>query len=164
VGIVALLVGNAAPWLRLLQLSPTLSPALPAADVPEWALLAAHVPPDGVIATDAQASTLVSARGVAYTYDQSLQDKAPGRGLRAVEYLLVQKRHAEWVARAEAEEGATLLGETQAYRLYRFPRTPAQLVPGRVPGARPAGGAGDVAPGGAAGDANLRGRHRLGAP
>lgn len=107
---------------------------------PEWHL-AAQVPPEARVATDQRASLTVSGRLHCYTYDDSLQDKAPGRGLgvdgpggpaprallppgrslRAVDYLLVRRQHREWVARVQGMPGSTLLGETPDYLLFRLP-------------------------------------------
>ncbi|MGI5844351.1 MAG: hypothetical protein ACOX9B_09275 [Candidatus Xenobium sp.] len=53
-----------------------------------------------------------SSRRTSYTYDDSFRDKATGRGLRAVEYLLVRKTHTDWVIQARLQAGAELLGET----------------------------------------------------
>lgn len=107
---------------------------------PEWHLVS-QVPPEARVATDQRASLIVSGRRHCYTYDDSLQDKAPGRGgrgnfregpaaralpspgsrLKAVDYLLVRRGHRDWVARVQGMPGSMLVGETPEYLLFRLP-------------------------------------------
>lgn len=111
-----------AEWARRLGLHLQFRPipgvaVLPA---PEWALVA-RVPADARIATDTWAAPVVSSRPTSYTYDDSFRDKVGGRGLRAVDYLLVRKAHTDWVREARRHTGAELLGETRDYLLFRMP-------------------------------------------
>ena len=108
-------------WARRWGLHLSFLPARqgPQAPVPEWALVAS-LPPRAVIATDTRASLVVSSRPLSYTYNESLEEKSGGMGLRAVGYLLVRKEHGDWVRRAR-EAKATKVGETPDYLLYRLP-------------------------------------------
>ena len=87
---------------------------------PEWSLVA-RLPADAPIATDLQACLAISSRRLCYTYPESLRDKANGQGLRAVEYLLVNKADRAWVEQAQRQPGARLVGETPGYLLFRMP-------------------------------------------
>jgi hypothetical protein len=81
------------------------------------------VPVEAPIATDLKGSLLVSGRPLSFTYEESLEDKRPGQGLKAVEYFLAPKREREWVAKARAEGGIEE-GETAEYLLFHFVREP----------------------------------------
>ncbi len=106
--------------LDWIHVSPAISPFGTAAPAPEWKLLADNVPADASIATDTVGSLLVSGRHSAYTYDDSLKDKAPGRGLAAVQYLLVRKTDISWVQRAQQWPGGAKIGETKSYELWKL--------------------------------------------
>lgn len=107
--------GQVLPWLRL---APRLDPAGTAAPAPEWALLAAQVPPDAAIATDARGATLIATRMEAYTYDESLAEKTRGRGLAALRFILIRKTDTAWVEQVRQRAGARVVGETADYVLY----------------------------------------------
>lgn len=104
-------------WVRV---QPHLLPHGDARPADEWRLLAENVPANATIATDVTGSLLVSTRSTSYTYDESLADKAPRRSLSAVDYLLVRKTDTDWVERVNGWPGATRIGETQKYELWRM--------------------------------------------
>ena len=121
-------VKNLGPWLTSFELRPQWTATAPAPDPnrPSWPTaeawrLAALAPPTAPIATDVRASLTVSTRLTAYTYDESLRDKAPRTGMRGITHLLVRREHQAWVALAAAWPGATVLGEGREYTLYHLP-------------------------------------------
>lgn len=127
---VIITMGACQPWIRYLKLNPQFTPALRSspADAPELALLA-QVPENASIAVDVHTSLMPSSRARAFTYDDSLEDKRPKKGLSVVEYMLVKKADTEWLGRAQQVSGAEQIGETQNYALFRFPKTAANTVP-----------------------------------
>ena len=104
---------------------------------PEWALVAG-LPVEAILATDMDASLIISSRPLAYTYDDSFQDKAPRRGLRAVEYLLVRRTSRGWVELARDQHRASLVAETPNYLLFRMPWVRPLHPPASGPDAGPA--------------------------
>lgn len=118
----AVAAGACAPWLRYLQITPSLSPARPdVPEAPEWALIA-QIPPDATVAADVHTSLIISSRPTSFTYDESLEDKRPGAGLSAVQYLLVKKADTGWNRKARAVPGYARVGETEDYVLYSLPQ------------------------------------------
>lgn len=123
VGVVAVgaaVVANAPPWTTAMGATPRFGLALPAVPEAPVRALVRQVPPDASVATDTAASLAVSSRRFAYTYDESLRDKAPAKGLRAVDWLIVRDRDTDWIAQAE-EAGATRVDDAGGYVLYRMP-------------------------------------------
>jgi len=112
-----------APWVRSAQ-----------APVPEWALVAG-LPTEAILASDVDASLIISSRPLAYTYDDSILEKAPRRGLLAVEYLLVRRTSLDWVKLARDRHRATLIAETPDYLLFRMPWVRPSLPPAAGSGA-----------------------------
>jgi len=107
------------------------------APVPEWALVAG-LPTEAILATDMDASLIISSRPLAYTYDDSILEKAPRRGLLAVEYLLVRRTSRGWVELARDRHRASLIAETPDYLLFRMPWVRPAHSPAAGPGAGPA--------------------------
>lgn len=121
-----------APWLSRFRITPrlTLSVPLDRPPAPQW-ILAAKAPRDAIIATDAASSLTVSSRRESYTYDESLSDKAPRKGLKAVEWLMVRRAHTPWITLAKAWPGAEVKGEAGEYILFHLPDSGrGQLPPG----------------------------------
>ncbi len=108
-------------WLRMLRLTPTLSPALhePADAAPEWAVVAT-LPREAVVATDQDGALLVSGFTRSFTYGESLPEKSR-LGLAELDYLLVNKRDSTVFTEATAM-GGTVVTETQRYRLVKLPK------------------------------------------
>lgn len=126
VGALAVAAGACAPWMRYLKISPRFTMELPAAfsegqEAPEWALIR-QIPADAVVTADVHTSLIISSRPVSFTYDESLEDKRPGKGLSVTEYLLVKKVDTGWNQKARSVSGYERVGETDRYVLYRFPR------------------------------------------
>lgn len=113
------LLKNVLRWNNL-RTEWTLTPRTDPPDAPEWALIAA-TPPDAAICTDTIGSILVSSRERSYTYNESLNDKEPQRGIAACDYILVRRSDASWVSRAKAARASELIGETRNYLYYHLP-------------------------------------------
>ncbi|HND29086.1 MAG TPA: DUF2079 domain-containing protein [Myxococcota bacterium] len=112
--------GAVRPWLTMFGIEPQFVPTRADEPVaPEWALIEA-LPPLAVVATDVRNSLLVSSRPESYTYDESLEDKRPGKGLSIVDYALIKVVDRGWQEKARAL-GAVRMAETEKYVLYRFP-------------------------------------------
>lgn len=103
------------PWLKVTLHA---TPQGTAKRAPEWDLLEQYVPPGATIATDTDASLMVSSRAVSYTYDESLAEKSKNKNLAAVEFVLVRRTDTEWLKRVQAWRGMQKLGETPTYELY----------------------------------------------
>jgi hypothetical protein len=118
------------PWISYLELHPSLTPTLreDPPDAPEWTLIHS-LPEDAVIATDVHTSLAVASRHESYTYDESLADKRPGKGLSILDYLLVKKVDREWQEKARAVPGVEQAGETDKYILYKFNRDEPSTKP-----------------------------------
>lgn len=117
---VGLAVGlTGASWTTNMGAVPRFTLALP--DVPEAAVrkLVRQVPEDASVATDTWASLAISSRRRAYTYDESLRDKAK-QGLRAVDWVIVDRADAAWVKEVEGLGGAQVDAAGQ-HVLYRMP-------------------------------------------
>ena len=98
----------------------------------------AGLPTEAILATDMGASLIISSRPLAYTYDDSILEKAPRRGLLAVEYLLVRRTSRGWVELARDRHRASLIAETPDYLLFRMPWVRPAHSPAAGPGAGPA--------------------------
>jgi hypothetical protein len=108
----------AKPWMSYLGLSPAIMLIEPSSEqiAPEWALMA-DIPAEASVASDIHMSVVIANRKHAYTYDESLRDKRPGEGLKALDFILVRKLDRSWVSTIQ-EAGGVAVGETPDYELY----------------------------------------------
>ncbi|MED5374764.1 MAG: DUF2079 domain-containing protein [Myxococcota bacterium] len=97
------------------------APARPHWVHPGWAL-ARQIPADAVPITTTDLAPLVSDRAVAYTANDSLEDKAPGRGLGVGTHALFHRDDAQIRQRVLAMPGATLVAESAPFMLYTWDR------------------------------------------
>ena len=104
------------PRLGFLGLQPAVSLEAPDVVAKEWALIE-QLPPDAAVATDTYASVVIANRQHAFTYDESLADKRPGEGLKALDYILVRKQHRSWIEMILAADGKAI-GESKVYILF----------------------------------------------
>jgi hypothetical protein len=109
-------VALARPWIGFLKIKPAVSLKMPTNVAPEWALIA-DLPSTVSVATDTHASVIIANRKHAFTYDESLADKRPGEGLKALDFILVRKQHRSWTELVQAANGVPV-GETKTYVLY----------------------------------------------
>ena len=109
-------VALARPWVGFLGLQPAVSLEAPDVVAKEWALIE-QLPPDAAVATDTYASVVIANRQHAFTYDESLADKRPGEGLKALDYILVRKQHRSWIEMILAADGKAI-GESKIYILF----------------------------------------------
>lgn len=109
------------PWVRMLALSPTVSPVLERSPRvrPEWAVVRG-VPDGAVIATDPDGALFVSGFRRSYTYGESLAEKSR-LGLRELDYLLVRRRDLAVFGEAVGL-GGTVIAATTQYQLLVMPR------------------------------------------
>jgi hypothetical protein len=110
-------VGLAAkPWMAFLNLSPAIALERPTDIAPEWAFLE-HIPDDAAVATDSHLSLIIANRAEAFTYDESLADKRPGKGLSAVDFIIVRKGDKSWREQVVLAKGKAV-AETRLYELF----------------------------------------------
>ena len=112
-------IGLARPWMSFLNLQPSLWPSTEVERAPEWEL-AEQIPPDAIAATDTWASLTIANRRYAYTYDESFRDKLPGKGIEALDWILVNKKDRKWLRAATRRPGAEVMGESDAYVLVKL--------------------------------------------
>lgn len=115
-GILVSTVALARPWMVFLGLNPALTLEMPTQIAEEWALID-QIPADASVATDSHMSLIIANRAEAFTYDESLADKRPGEGLRALDFIIVRKGDRSWTE-AVVLAGGKPIGETTAYELY----------------------------------------------
>jgi len=123
-------------WSRSYNLVVAAWPTEPEWVHPAWSL-AAQLPEGAVPATFLDASLTVSNRSRSYTYHESLQDKAGGRGLGAATHMLVDSRDARALTRGMAMPGAHVVSEVEPFALLSW--DPGAMEPGEG-GSLPGGG------------------------
>ena len=96
-------------------------PSMPEHWHPAWSLIGS-LPTDAVPIVPIDASLTASARPLSYTFSESLEDKAPGRGLGAGTHLLVHEDNTAVVKWGQAMPGATVVGESDPYLLIGWTR------------------------------------------
>ncbi len=105
-----------AAWGRQVNLVLSFRTRAPAWWHPGWRL-AERLPDDAVPAVPKDLSLTVSHRSVAYTYDESLADKAPRRGLGAATCAIVDTRQEGVLDWALAMRGARVVAEDGPFSL-----------------------------------------------
>ena len=88
---------------------------------PAWTLVAA-LPDDAIPVSDRQVSIAISNRSVSYTYDESLQQKAPRLGMGAATHLIVSRQKADALQWGMAMSGAEIVAEADPYVLITWTR------------------------------------------
>lgn len=83
---------------------------------PAWTLVS-QLPDDAVPLVSKDVSIAVSNRSRSYTFDESLQQKAPRQGLAAGTHLIVDTRRTAMVQRAMAMRGAEVIAEATPFVL-----------------------------------------------
>ena len=86
---------------------------------PVWEL--ARLLPDGAVPIASKdASIAISNHTVSYTFDESLQQKAPRWGLAAGTHLIADRRRSGLLSRAMALDGAEIIAESSPFVLVRW--------------------------------------------
>ncbi len=116
--VITLLVGFwwYARWADWFNLVTAWRPQPPRIEHPAWTL-ARMLPDDAVPAVFLDASITVSNRERAYTYEESLLDKAPDLGLGAASHMIVDKRNSSALAWGLSMPRVEVLAEEGDYAL-----------------------------------------------
>ena len=114
----AALLAHAASWTWAwgsgFHLTWTWRPWTPPYEHPAWTL-ARRLPADAVPVVSVRHAVIVSDRRRSYTWEESLHDKAQGRGLGAATHLIAPERLREVTAWALSMEGAAIVDEADGY-------------------------------------------------
>jgi len=127
-----------AGWARWFNLETALWPRRPQHEHPAWEL-SRMLPADAVPVVFLDASICVSNRARAYTYEESLLDKEPLRGLGAATHMIVDKNNKSAMAWAYSMPGLEVIADQEGYALLTW--TPGAADP-TVPRAPELGGPG----------------------
>ncbi len=109
-------------WMGATRVRPRIFPSFGVDNpplAPEWALVG-RLPPGKTVATDRTGSLLVAGRRGAYTYDESMADKLKGKGLDAVDYVLVPTQDTGLAMKVQAL-GGTEVARAGRYALFAMP-------------------------------------------
>lgn len=122
-------------WATSFNLVVAWTPQEPASRHPVWELVD-MLPEDAVPISFLEASIAISSRTESYTFEESLSDKAPGRGLGAGTHLITDTRQEKVVAWGMAMPGAEVVETIGNYALITWtpgakdptPRGPEKLA------------------------------------
>ncbi len=103
-------------WTKHYNVIPSFSVQEPTYVHPVWALVG-QLQPEDVPIIESRLALAVSARRASYTWDDSLFEKAPGKGLAAGTHLIVDKRELDVVAWGMAMSDAVVIEESGPYLL-----------------------------------------------
>lgn len=109
-------------WMNATRVHPRIFPSFGANRppvAPEWSLLA-EIAQGATVATDRTGSLLVAGRRGAYTYDESMADKLRGRGLDAMDYVLLPVQDRGLAERVQSL-GGTEVARAGRYALFAMP-------------------------------------------
>ncbi|MCK6505032.1 DUF2079 domain-containing protein [Myxococcota bacterium] len=114
----ALLLAHAASWTWTwgtgFHLAWSWRPWTPPYEHPAWTL-ARRLPAEAVPVVSVRHAVVVSDRRTSYTWEESLHDKARGRGLGAATHLIAPASLAEVTAWALSMDGAQVVDEAEGY-------------------------------------------------
>ena len=132
--VIALIYGLGwyAGWAQWFNLETAWWPRRPEHEHPAWAL-SRMLPDNAVPAVFLDASICVSNRRRAYTYEESLLDKEPLRGLGAATHMLVDKGNKSAMAWAFSMPGLVVLADEEGYALLTWTAGAADPTMPRAP-------------------------------
>ena len=138
VALCVLLAGHALSWShnwsQYYKLRLALGPEAPTYTHPAWILVRDHLQPEDVPIISSELALAVSSRSRSYTYDESLEDKAPGKGLAAGTHLIVDHRNTPVYDWGMAMTGAEEIAKEGPFTLIQW--TPGALdtnIPSQLP-------------------------------
>ncbi len=129
-----------ANWAAWFNLATAWWPREPPYEHPAWAL-SRQLPDDAAPAVFLDASITVSNRELSYTYEESLDDKEPERGLGAATHMIVDRRNTAALARGMDMPGVEVLATDGDYSLLTWP--PGAEDPSLAGGGDPSTAQGD---------------------
>ena len=122
-------------WASYYKLRTAIGPTPPTYTHPAWTLVREHLTQEDAPIIGTELALAVSSRTRSYTFDESLQDKAPGRGLAAGTHLIVDHRNTEIYEWGMAMTGATEVAKEGPFVLITWaPGALDQNIPASIPG------------------------------
>ena len=121
-------------WASHYRLRLAWTPTAPAYTHPVWPLVQDNLEPQDVPIISSRLALAVSGRHRSYTYDESLFEKEPGKGLTAGTHLIVDSRNTAVVDWGMGMTGAEVLAQSGPYLLIQWASGALdQAIPGEPP-------------------------------